>query len=127
MPIDQILEVELTGRKTGKAGAMQGSSLLLLIAIVGAIFDFQYVRRGGERSTRREKIVFWSVCAVFTVLMLILGALGWPSGTLGSLTGIFVLLIFATWEFGRWQFRRKHPINPPPPPPHVGPQPNQEP
>ena len=85
-------------------------ALLLLLAIVGAVVDFIYVRRGGVRSTRREKIYIWTILVAVGVSVAIAATLGVNPGFLGTITGLFSTLIFVTWECGRWLVRRKNPL-----------------
>jgi protein-S-isoprenylcysteine O-methyltransferase Ste14 len=87
------------------------SGLILIASTVGAVIDFRYVRAGGKRSARIEKILFW---AIALVLVVAIGATEYlnldPYGILGYTIVPLVVVLFGAWELGRWRTRRKFPL-----------------
>jgi hypothetical protein len=93
-------------------------SLFFLLAVCGAIADWQYVKKGGVRSGNRVRILVWTLAAVFLPIVIFYGySLGATGATLesvgvstGELTADFFELVFIAYEFLRWRVREKHPI-----------------
>jgi len=86
------------------------SGIFLLWAIWGSIVNWRYVKRGGVRATRSDKL--WGLAAVGLGLAVIvfLGVRGASAESLGSLTATVGTLVFSLWEFSRWRVRRKNPL-----------------
>ena len=93
-------------------------TLLLLLAVCGAVADWQYVRKGGVRSGKRDRVLVWTVAAIFVPIVIFYGysleRIGVPresaAGSTGELIGHFFMLVFIAYEFLRWRVREKHPI-----------------
>jgi len=86
------------------------SGLLLILAIVGAVADWRYKREGGVKPTGRDRLYFVLASLLCVGFLTILGIRGASAEALGSLTGLFTVLLFAIWELGRWRIRRKFPF-----------------
>jgi hypothetical protein len=88
-------------------------SLLLWFAVIGAVRDWRYMRRGGVHPTRREK---WSLVLAIvlcvTVMFLPVVAGGDPE-VLGRLTTYLLVGIFVVWEGWRVFIRAGHPVGTP--------------
>jgi hypothetical protein len=89
-----------------------GSGVLLLISIVGAIFDWRYVRAGGKRSTRTDLKYLVGIVLAGVAILVWLGLRGASAGAIGSLTGFGFVFTFLAWEIARWNVRRKNPLSP---------------
>jgi hypothetical protein len=87
--------------------------LLLILSIFGAIADWRYKRAGGKPSSRRDRILFWSVVLVVAVPIFVVEIIGAdPRGILGFVVVPLALWLFFAWELGRWRMRRKYPLPP---------------
>jgi hypothetical protein len=92
--------------------------LLSVLAVCGAVADWQYVRKGGVRSGKRDRILVWTLAALFLGIVIFygysLGRIGVPeesvAASCGELTSLFFFLVFIAYEFLRWRVREKHPI-----------------
>ncbi len=84
--------------------------LLLILSIIGAIIDWRYLRRGGTRPSKRDKIMFFSAVGAIVLLLVVLGMLGSSSEAVGGAIVDIAVLLFALWELGRWRMRRKYPL-----------------
>jgi hypothetical protein len=84
--------------------------LLLILSIIGAIIDWRYLRRGGTRPSKRDKITFFSAAGAVVLLLVVLGMLGSDPEALGGAMVNIAVLLFALWEVGRWRMRRKYPL-----------------
>jgi drug/metabolite transporter (DMT)-like permease len=84
--------------------------LALVLSILGAIGDWRYRRDGGKQPGKREKILF--LCAVMLVVALfaILAVLGANAEMIRYLVPPIAIILFATWELGRWRVRRSNPL-----------------
>jgi len=85
---------------------MEGPTLLLAMAIVGAILDSKYKRRGGMKPTATHKRYF-AVAAGLCLTVTVLAALYSPVAA-ADMTILFLVTLFALWELGRWRVRRKY-------------------
>ena len=93
-------------------------TLFLLLAVCGAIADWRYVRKGGVRPGKRDRILVWTLAAVFLGIVIFYEyRLGPTGGTpkssaefISELTFEFFALVFIAHEFLRWRVREKHPI-----------------
>jgi tetratricopeptide (TPR) repeat protein len=86
------------------------SFLALLLSVIGAIADWQYRRAGGKPSSRRDKILFFSIVLLVAGTMVVLGNLDFNQAILGHITVPLALWLFFAWELGRWRMRRKYPL-----------------
>jgi hypothetical protein len=86
------------------------SGIFILWAIWGAIVDWGYVKRGGVRPTRNDKIGVLAAIGLSIVAMVALSLYGASPEALGHMTALLLALIFPLWEFARWRIRRKNPI-----------------
>src|SRR5262249_48863241 len=97
------------------------AGLIFIVAVVGAIVDWRYVRAGGVRPSASDKrnlviaiLISVSVLAVFGVV----GFSSDPAGeraealgtALGHATAFLTAVVFGLWEFRRWRVRRAHPV-----------------
>jgi O-antigen/teichoic acid export membrane protein len=84
--------------------------IVFWVSVVGAVIDWRYVRRGGQRPTRAD----WRRLAVSVLLAaIVIGVLlvmGGDAGVAGSVTSLLTVLIFWLWEFRRWLTRWQNPI-----------------
>ena len=86
------------------------SGLFLIAAIAGAVFDRRYLKRGGVRSPVNCKAALLVLCAIALAVLVLLSLHGWTSYAVGELSATLGGIIFAFWEFVRWQIRRKNPL-----------------
>jgi len=86
------------------------SGLLMILAIVGAVIDWRYKRRGGVKPTKKDRLYFLAAVLLCGMTVGGLGIGGASAEALGSLTGFLTVLLFALWELGRWGIRRKYPV-----------------
>ncbi len=84
--------------------------VMILLAIVGAIYDRRYKKAGGKRATKNEKGLFAIVCLAIVALLITLAVLGASAESLGEVTVYLAILMFALWELGRWRVRRRNPV-----------------
>jgi drug/metabolite transporter (DMT)-like permease len=84
---------------------------LILWAIWGAVADFRYQRRGGNKPTRADWGRLLVVVGLCLGLLVLLGSVGATAGALGGATAFLLTLVFAVWELGRWRVRRRHPLS----------------
>ena len=86
--------------------------LLLILAAAAAIADRRYIRAGGVRSSRRDKIYFSIAVGLCLAVLVLLAVQGASSGDLGTAAGFLTPVLFALWELGRFRTRRANPISP---------------
>ena len=86
---------------------------VLILAICGAIADWRYRRKGGRKSSKRDKILFLIAVASVGVLFATFWFLGGSEGAGPAIQADvlipLVVVLFGTWELGRWRVRRKYP------------------
>lgn len=80
----------------------------LILSVAGAIVDWCYKRNGGRKSSRRDKLMFLVALCLVAVFCAALYALRASGEMLGHTVVPIVLILFATWELGRWRMRRKY-------------------
>jgi len=87
--------------------------VVLVLSIIGAVADWQYVRAGGKKSARRERLLFFGIVLIVIAAIAITEFVGAdPYGILGfTIVPLFVCL-FGAWELGRWRTRLKNPLQP---------------
>jgi hypothetical protein len=89
------------------------AGLLLIAAIIGAVADYRYKRAGGQRPTRKDRLLFGSLVAVVAGAIALAEYLGAdPYGILGFTILPLFICLFGAWELGRWRMRRKYPLPP---------------
>jgi hypothetical protein len=86
------------------------SGIFILWALWGAIANWRYVKRGGVRAARSEKLGGLAAVGLGLALIVFLGARGASAESMGSMTATMFALIFSLWEFSRWRVRRKNPL-----------------
>jgi hypothetical protein len=86
------------------------SGIFILWAIWGAIANWRYVKRGGVRATRTDKLGGMAAVGLGLALIVFLGARGASAESLGSMTATIFALIFSLWELSRWRVRRNNPL-----------------
>jgi 4-amino-4-deoxy-L-arabinose transferase-like glycosyltransferase len=84
--------------------------LIFIATIVGKIVDWHYVRAGGRRSSRGEKILFWPVALAIAATIVLAGYLGADPDVFSHTTRAVVLALLGGWELGRWRTRRNFPL-----------------
>lgn len=87
--------------------------LILILAIIGAVIDWRYRRRGGQKSTKRAVALFFAATSLVVTFLVGLAFFGESAEVIGEVTVPLAIVLFATWELGRWRTRRKHPLGQP--------------
>jgi drug/metabolite transporter (DMT)-like permease len=82
------------------------------LAILGVFTDWNYRKQGGIRPTRRERICFGVAVGLCVATLVTLGIMGGSGAGLAHATELFTVILFSTWELGRFRIRRKHPLVP---------------
>jgi hypothetical protein len=103
--------IEVDDRSMPQANPIM--SLFLWAAVIFAVRDWRYLRKGGVRPTRREKQYVAIAIVLCVAVMLLAVVSGGPPQTFGRLTAYFLVVIFAVWELRRVFIRAAHPIRPP--------------
>lgn len=98
---------------SANASASNFSGIFLLWATWGAIANWRYVKRGGVRPTRSDKLYLLVAVGLGLMLLVFLGARGTSAYSIGSTMAFVGTLIFSLWEFSRWRIRRKNPLSVP--------------
>jgi hypothetical protein len=86
------------------------SGIFILWALWGAIANWRYVKRGGVRATRTNKLGGLTAVGLGVALLVFLGVRGASAESIGSMTATMTALIFSLWELSRWRVRRKNPV-----------------
>ncbi len=86
------------------------SGIFILWALWGAIANWRYVKLGGVRATRTDKLGGLAAVGLGLALIVFLGARGASAESIGSMTATIFAVIFSLWEFSRWRVRRKNPF-----------------
>lgn len=86
------------------------SGIFILWALWGAIANWRYVKRGGVRASRTDKLGGLAAVGLGLALIVFLGARGASAESIGSMTATIFALIFSLWEFSRWRARRRNPL-----------------
>lgn len=88
--------------------------IVLIASLCGAVIDWRYKRKGGKKPTKKDRLFFLAaivlVAAVFASFWYIGGTTGSGPDIIGLVTVPIVVLLFGTWELGRWRVRRKNPL-----------------
>jgi drug/metabolite transporter (DMT)-like permease len=85
--------------------------LILIASIFGAFFDWRYKRNGGKKSNKRDRIMFLIAVLLVVALFSILIVIGGSPEILADAVLPLVIILFGSWELGRWRIRRKNPIS----------------
>lgn len=85
-------------------------SLPLLISFVAWIFDWRYIKRGGKRATRSDKIGLYSAIGLSIAAPIAFGMLLSNGEVAGQMMGLCLVSVFCVWEIRRWLVRRKNPV-----------------
>jgi hypothetical protein len=96
--------------------------IMLLFAVLAALTDWSYKRKGGKKPSRRNRILFRTILSLVVALFVIVLILSesHPAEaeeiSVGGTAAIVrvVILLFGVWEFSRWMVRRKNPLTKPP-------------
>ena len=84
----------------------------LILAIWGAVVDWRYKRKGGKKSSKKDRLLFLvalGVVVVFFVVLVLVGV-GDVAGLIGETIPPIAIVLFAIWELGRWRVRSKNPL-----------------
>ena len=86
-------------------------SALFVLAILGAIYDWRYKRRGGKRPSTSDRLLYLFALLLVAGFMVWLHVFGGESGDriLGQIS-VIALRLFYAWEFMRWRVRREYPL-----------------
>jgi hypothetical protein len=87
---------------------------VLIISIAGAISDWRYKRRGGKKPSKRERLLFLLVlvlvAALYVSFVLVGGSEGASPAIIGHTILPIAIVLFGSWELGRWRVRSKNPL-----------------
>jgi hypothetical protein len=85
----------------------------LILAIWGAIVDWRYKRKGGKKPSKKDRLLFLTALALVAAFFGAIAVSGIEdvAGALGAASADFSIVLFATWELGRWRVRRKYPLS----------------
>lgn len=91
-------------------------AVALILAICGAVVDWRYKRKGGKKPSKKDRLLFlvaFALVGVFFSVLALIGNSGGAdvAGLIGMFSVDFTLVLFATWELGRWRVRTKNPIS----------------
>ena len=86
-------------------------TIFLILAVCGAVADWRYRRRGGVKSTKRDRVLFVVAISLCAALMIVLSLMGANSAGLVAVIQIAIVL-FMLWELDRWRIRRANPLPP---------------
>ena len=85
--------------------------ICVIVGLIGAVLDWRYLKRGGLKPTRKQKLIAWATLAFCCVALILIGIFG--SGYfVGYVSVYFFITLFLLWEFQRWRVRRRHPARP---------------
>ena len=86
-------------------------TILLVLAVLGAITDWKYHKEGGKPSSRSDRVLFWVLALLVASAITFAELTDWdPYGILGFVILPIAAFLFAGWELGRWRMRRKYPL-----------------
>jgi hypothetical protein len=87
--------------------------VVLILAVWGAVVDWRYKRKGGKKSSKKDGLLFLAALGVVVVFFAVWAVIGVGdvAGTIGETSPFIAIVLFATWELGRWRARRKNPIS----------------
>jgi len=85
---------------------------LFALALLGALDDWRYKRRGGKRPSMSDRLLFLCAYVLVAGILLYMGALAFGSDARvsGATMAFAVLPLFLAWELARWRIRRKYPL-----------------
>jgi hypothetical protein len=86
--------------------------IAFILAVWGAVIDWRYKRKGGKKSTKKDRLLFLAALGVVIVSFVVLGLVGSGDGAgiIGETIPPLAIVLFALWELGRWRTRRKNPL-----------------
>jgi drug/metabolite transporter (DMT)-like permease len=86
----------------------------IVLAIIGAVVDFRYRRKGGKKSSKKDMLMFGIaglLIAALYVTLLVIGGSTYAGPEIIGYTVVPIFgVLFAAWELGRWRVRRKNPL-----------------
>jgi drug/metabolite transporter (DMT)-like permease len=86
----------------------------LIAAVWGAVVDWRYKRKGGKKPSKKDRLLFLTalvlVGATLTLFWLVGGSQGAGPEIAGEAFVPLTVVLFGTWELGRWKVRRKYPL-----------------
>jgi len=90
------------------------AGIALILSIYGAIVDWRYRRKGGKKPSKRDRLLFLVVLvlvgALFITFWLVGGSQGAGPAIIADTVVPLTVVLFGTWELGRWRMRRKYPL-----------------
>jgi len=87
--------------------------LIFLLAVAGWVFDVRYIRAGGARATRSQRVFVWIAAGLCLLLTIGMGMAGVAAEAVGNATGAFAAVLFGLYEWRRYLYRRGHPLSRP--------------
>ncbi len=108
----RLLPMLLQTTSTPTSAPLPLPFIALVLAILGAISDWRYRRNGGKRSSKKDTLLFLTALGLVVAFFIVLGLIGVGdvAGMIGAASVDFAIVLFATWELGRWRVRRKNPL-----------------
>jgi hypothetical protein len=85
-------------------------TLIFWVSVGAAVVDWRYVKKGGVRSTRREKVYGALAVGLCLLLLVAVGLSGVSAAVVGEVSFLPTVLILGIWEFHRFRVRRAHPL-----------------
>jgi drug/metabolite transporter (DMT)-like permease len=86
----------------------------MILAIIGAVVDFRYKRKGGKKSSKKDLRWFGVAVLLIVAFYITLVVIGGSTYATPEIIGYTVVpifgVLFAAWELGRWRVRRKNPL-----------------
>lgn len=89
-------------------GNSVGTLLMLILAIWGQAADRRYIRNGGKKPLRRNRILFLMAFAV--TLLMVAWAHGFDPYDVGFLSMNLLVMFYALGQFLRWWVRGRNPL-----------------
>ena len=83
---------------------------VLVLSVLGAIGDWRYRQGGGKQPGKKEKVLFFSAVILVVAFFGVLLTLGANAEMIRYLIPPIAIILFATWELGRWRVRRANPL-----------------
>lgn len=86
-------------------------ALLFWFGVIGLVFDWRYIRKGGLRPSAKDKNMLGLTVALCVGAVMILGLMGGNVGALGSTVALLMAVVVALWSLRRFLVRRANPLS----------------